>query len=123
MERFLPGGRLFPVPDAVETQRRVSRAALQVVSTGSTVNREGMATARTMAHAKVNAVERVVGSDVRCVHERVDERFDGVEAAANRMENRFLGTMLSTSQLTARYAETFDDSIERTLRPERADPA
>jgi hypothetical protein len=31
--------------------------------------------------------------------------------------------MLSTSQLTASYAETFDDSIERTLRPERADPA
>jgi hypothetical protein len=87
MERFLPGGRLFPVPDGVETQRRVSRAALQVVSTGSTVNREGMATARAMAHAKVNAVERVVGSDVRCARERVD----GVEAAANRMENRFLG--------------------------------
>jgi hypothetical protein len=91
MERFLPGGRLFPVPDGVETQRRVSRAALQVVSTGSTVNREGMATARAMAHAKVDAVERVVGSDVRCARERVDERFDGVEAAANRMENRFLG--------------------------------
>jgi len=82
-----------------------------------------MATARTMAHAKVDAVERVVGSDVECAHERVDDRFDGVEAAASRAENRFPSTMLSTSRLTASYAETFDDAIERELRPERADSA
>ncbi|WP_254839532.1 hypothetical protein [Natronomonas marina] len=123
MQRFLPGGRLFPVPDAVETQRRVSRAALQVISTGSTIRREGMATARTVAHANVDVAERVAGSDVSCAHEGVDERFDGAEAVSNRIEDRFLSTMLSTSQLTAHYAETFDDSIERTLRPEDAEPA
>lgn len=121
MERILPGGRLFPVPDATETQRRASRAALQVIATGSTIQRESMSTARTVAHANVNAIEEAVGSDVECAHSGVDERFDGIEAFSNRMEDRFLSTMLSTSQLTATYAETLDDSIERTLRPERAD--
>lgn len=122
MERILPGGRLTPIPAAVETQRKVSRAALHVVSTGSTIHREGRAIARTMAHANVNVAERVVGSDVQCAHAAVDDRFDGVEAASTRLEGRFLSSMLSTSQLTATYAEAFDDSLQRTLRPERGDP-
>jgi hypothetical protein len=81
-----------------------------------------MAVARTVAHAKVDAAEGVVGSDVRCAHETVDDRFDGVEAVSDRLEDRFLTSMLSTSQLTATYAEAVDDSVERSLRPERGDP-
>jgi len=122
MERLLPGGRLAPVANAAETQRRMSRAALELVATGSTLHRGGMGVARTVAHANVNAAEGVVGSEVQCAHETVDDRFDGVEAVANRLEDRFLTSMLSTSQLTATYAEAFDDSVDRTLRPERGDP-
>ena len=121
MEQILPGGRLFPAPDAVETQRRVSRAVVQVLSTGSTVHREGLSTARTMAHANVNVAERVLGPEVACGHDGVDDRLDDLEDASHRLENHFLTAMLSTSQLTASCAETFDDSVERTLRPERAD--
>ena len=121
MEQILPGGRLFLVPDAVETQRRVSRAAVQVLSTGSTVHREGLATARTMAHTNVDVAEQVLGPVVACSHDGVDDRLDDLEDASHRLEDHFLTAMLSTSQLTADYAETFDDSIERTLRPKRAD--
>ncbi len=123
MHSLLPGGRLDPLPSAAETQRRMSRAALHLASTGSTVHREGMALARTMAHANVDAVEGIVVADVGRAHETVDERFDGIEAVSDRLEDRFLGSMLSTSQLTATYAEAFDDSMERTLRPKRRDPA
>ena len=119
MEQILPGGRLFPVPDAVETQRRVSRAAVQILSTGSTVHREGLATARTMAHTDV--AEQVLGPAVACGHDGVDDRLDDLEDTSHRLEEHFLTAMLSTSQLTADYAETFDDSVERTLRPKRAD--
>ena len=49
------------------------------------------------------------------------DRLDDLEDASHRLEDHFLTAMLSTSQLTASYAETFDDSVERTLRPERAD--
>jgi len=122
MHGLLPGGRLTPLPTAADTQRKLSRAALQLVSTGSTLHREGMAVARTVAHANVNAAEGVVGSDVRCAHTEVDDRFDDVEAVSNRLEDHFLSSMLSTSHLTASYAEAVDDSLERTLRPERADP-
>ena len=121
MEQILPGGRLFPVPDAVETQRRVSRAAVQVLSTGSTVHREGLATVRTMAHTNVDVAEQVLGPEVACGHDGVDDRLDDLEDASHRLEDHFLTAMLSTSQLTADYAETFDDSVERTLRPERSD--
>ena len=121
MEQILPGGRLFPAPDAVETQRRVSRAVVQVLSTGSTVHREGLSTARTMAHANVDVAEQVLGSEVACSHDGVEYRLDDLEDASYRLEDHFLTAMLSTSQLTADYAETFDDSIERTLRPKRAD--
>ena len=121
MEQILPGGRLFSVPDTVETQRRVSRAAVQILSTGSTVHREGLSTARTMAHANVDIAERVLGPEVACSHDGVDDRLDNLEDASHRLEDHFLTAMLSTSQLTAGYAETFDDSVERTLRPKRAD--
>lgn len=121
MEGLLPGGRLTPIPTAAETQRKMSRAAIHVASTGSTLHREGMAVARTVAHANVNAAERMAGSQVQCAHDTVDDRFDGVESVSNRMEDRFLSSMLSTSQLTASYAEAFDDSLERTLRPERGE--
>ena len=117
MEQILPGGRLFSAPDAVETQRRVSRAAVQVLSTGSTVHREGLATARTMAHTNVDVAEQALGPAVACSHDRLND----LEDASHRLEDHFLTTMLSTSQLTAGYAETFDDSVERTLRPERTD--
>jgi hypothetical protein len=122
MQRLLPGGRLAPAPTAAETQRRLSRAALRIVATGSTLHRESMAVARTVAHAEVDAAEGVVGSDLRCAHETVDDRFDVVEAVSDRLEDRFLTSMLSTSQLTATYAEAVDDSVERSLRPERGDP-
>ena len=121
MEQILPGGRLFSVPDAVETQRRVSRAAVQVLLTGSTVHREGLATARTMAHTNVDVAEQVLGPAVACSHDAVDDRLDDLEDASHRLEDHFLTAMLSTSRLTTGYAETFDDSVERTLRPERAD--
>ena len=121
MERILPGGKLLPAPDAVETQRRVSRAVVGMLSTGSTVHREGLSTARTMAHANVDIAEQVLGPAVACSHDGVDDRLDDLEDASHRLEDHFLTAMLSTSQLTAGYAETFDDSIERTLRPERAD--
>lgn len=121
MEQILPGGRLFPVPDAVETQRRVSRAAVQVMSTGSTVHREGLATARTMAHTNVDVAEQVLGPAVACSHDGVDDRLDDLEDTSHRLVNHFLTVMLSTSQLTASCAETLDDSVEWTLRPEWAD--
>ena len=120
MEQILPGGRLFSVPDTVETQRRVSRAAVQILSTGSTIHREGLAMARTMAHTNVDVAEQVLGPAVACSHDGVDDRLDDFEDASHRLENHFLTAMLSTSQLTAGYAETFDDSVERTLRPKRA---
>ena len=121
MEQILPGGRLFPAPNAVETQRRASRAVVQMLSTGSTVHREGLSTARTVAHANVDVAERGLGPAVACSHDGVDDRLDDLENASHRLENHFLTAMLSTSQLTADYAETFDDSVERTLRPKRAD--
>ena len=153
MEQILPGGRLFPAPDAVETQRRASRAVVQMLSTGSTVHREGLSTARTMAHANVGVAERVLCPEVACSHDGVEDRLDDLEDASHRLEvvepvvnpvvaardrraedlfgdledashrleDHFLTAMLSTSQLTADYAETFDDSVERTLRPKRAD--
>ena len=121
MEQILPGGRLFPVPDAVETQRRMSRAAVQVLSTGSTVHREGLATARTIAHTNVDVAEQVLGPSVACSHDGVDDRLDDLEDASHRLEDHFLTAIFSTSQLTAGYAETFDDSVERTLRSERTD--
>ena len=121
MEQILPGGRLFPVPDAVETQRRASRAAVQVLSTGSTVHREGLATARTVAHTNVDVAEQVLGPSVACSHDGVDDRLDDLKDASHRFEDHFLTAILSTSQLTAGYAETFDDSVERTLRSERTD--
>ena len=121
MEQILPGGRLFPIPDAAETQRRVSRAAVQILSTGSTVHREGLATTRTIAHTNVDVAEQVLGPEAVCSHGGVDDRLDDLEDASRRLENHFLTVMLSTSRLTAGYAETFDDSVERTLRPKRAD--
>ena len=121
MEQILPGGRLFPVPDAVETQRRASRAAVQILSTGSTVHREGLATARTVAHTNVDVAEQALGPAIACSHDGVDDRLDDLENASHGLENHFLTAILSTSQLTAGYAETFDDSVERALRPKRAD--
>jgi hypothetical protein len=100
----------------------MSRSALTLTATGSTLHREALAVARTVAHAQIDTAEGVIGSDVGFAREAVDDRFDDVEAVSDRLEDRFLTSMLSTSQLTASYAEAVDDSLERTLRPERPHP-
>ena len=113
MRGFLPGGERSPLPSVLETQRRASRTLFNVVSTGSTLQREGMTAARTASHLPLNAVEQSTGADVSGVRDRVDGRFDDAQEVSDRAEDRFLTVMLSTSQLTAEYASFVDDSLER----------
>lgn len=113
MRGFLPGGDRSPLPSVLETQRRVSRSLFNVVSTGSTLQREGMTAVRTVSHLPLNAVEGTSGADVSVVREGVDDRFGAAQEASDRVEDRFLTVMLSTSQLTAEYASFVDDSLER----------
>ena len=113
MRGFLPGGARSPLPSVLETQRRASRTLFNVVSTGSTLQREGMTAARTLSHVPLNAVEQTTGTEVTCVRAGVDDRFDVAQEASDRAEDRFLTVMLSTSQLTADYAAFVDDSLER----------
>lgn len=113
MQRLLPGGELSPLPDAVEAQRKASRAAVNVLSTGSTVGREGVSVARSVSEVPLTAVERTTGADVSGARETVEGRFETVQAASDRAEDRFLTVMLSTSQLTADCATLVDDSVAR----------
>lgn len=113
MRGLLPGGKKSPLPSAVETQRRASRTLLSAISTGSTLQRESMTAARAVTHLPLNAVEQTLGADVSGARRQVDDRFDAAQDASDRAEDRFLTVMLSTSQLTAEYAELLDDSLHR----------
>lgn len=113
MQEFLPGGERSPLPSAVETQRRASRTVFGFISTGSTLQREGLAAARTATHLPLNAVERTTGADASDARARVDDRFEAARETSDRAEDRFLTVVLSTSQLTAEYARFVDDSFER----------
>ncbi|MUV85813.1 hypothetical protein GJ631_04305 [Natronomonas sp. CBA1123] len=115
MEHVLPGGRLSPLPDATEAQRKLSRTAFELISTGSTLQRETTSAARAMTHMQLHALERTTGVDSGCVHGVVDGRFDSMQELSDRAEDRFLTTVLSMSQLTATYAETFDDAVARVI--------
>ena len=115
MEHVLPGGRLSPLPDATEAQRKLSRTAFELISTGSTLQRETASAARAMTHMQLHALERTTGVDSGCVHGVVDGRFDSMQELSDRAEDRFLTTVLSMSQLTATYAETFDDAVARVI--------
>lgn len=113
MRGFLPGGARSPLPSVLETQRRASRTLFSVFSTGSALQREGLAAVRTASHLPLNAVEGTTGADAAGIHERVDDGFDAAQDASGRAEDRFLTVMLSTSQQTAQYAECVDDSLQR----------
>lgn len=113
MRGFLPGGERSPLPSVLETQRRGSRTLFNVVSTGSTLRREGLAAVRTASHVPLNAVEQTTGADASAVRGHVDDGFDAAQEASDRAEDRFLTVMLSTSQRTADYARFVDDSLER----------
>jgi len=80
-----------------------------------------MAAARAATHLPLNAVERSTGTDVSGARERVDGRFDDVQDASDRAEDRFLSVLLSTSRLTAEYAQFVDDSLERACPGDDAD--
>ncbi|MFW5964963.1 MAG: hypothetical protein ACOCQM_08845 [Natronomonas sp.] len=115
MEHVLPGGRLSPLPDATEAQRKLSRTAFELISTGSTLQRETTSAARAMTHMQLHALERTTGVDAGCAHSAVEERFGSMQELSDRAEDHFLTTVLSVSQLTATYAETFDDAVERVI--------
>jgi NADH:ubiquinone oxidoreductase subunit C len=118
MQHILPGGRLSPLPDAVEAQRKFSRTAFELISTGSTLHHESTNAARAMSNMQFDAIESVTGLDLQCAHSRVDDRFESVQNLSDRAEDRFLTTVLSMSQLTATYAETFDDAVARVIPSE-----
>lgn len=105
------------LPSAADTQRRVSKTAFTVVSTGSTLQRESLTVARAVSHLPLNAVEHTTGVDATDAHRRIDARFELVQDVSDDAEDRFLTVMLSTSQLTAEYARLVDDSIERVRPP------
>lgn len=113
MQGLVPGGNSSPIPDATETQRRTSRALFNVISVGSTIQRESLTTVRLLTQFHLNAVEQTTGADVTDAREAVDARFDTVQEASDRAEDRFLTAMLSTSQLTAEYAQFVDHTLER----------
>lgn len=115
MQHVLPGGRLSPLPDAVEAQKKLSRTAFELISTGSTLQRETTSAARAMTHMQLSAIERTTGVDAGCAHSVVESRFDSMQELSDRAEDRFLTTILSVSQLTATYAEAFDDAVARVI--------
>jgi hypothetical protein len=112
MQKFLPGGERSPLPSVAETHRRASRTMFDVVSTGSTIQREGLSAARTVSHAPLQAIDETTGVDPDGVQGLVDEGFDAIESRSNSAEDRLLRTMLSTSQRTADYAEFVDDTAD-----------
>lgn len=101
------------VPSAVEMQRRASKTVFTAASTGSTVRREGLSVVRAASHFPLNAVERTAGADVGAARRTVDAGFESAQDVSDGAEDRFLRALLSTSQLTAEYAELVDDSVER----------
>ncbi|MEF8808453.1 hypothetical protein [Natronomonas sp.] len=113
MQCILPGGRFSPLPSAVEAQKKLSSAAFELVSTGSTMHHETLAAARAMAHINLSSAEETTGITTRRAHDTIDEGFDTVENASNRTEDRFLRALLSTGQLSATYAEVVDESVDR----------
>jgi hypothetical protein len=121
MQHILPGGRLSPLPDAAEAQKKLSRTAFELISTGSTLHREGTSAARALTHMQLSALERTARVDATCAHSVVEERFDSMQELSDRAEDRFLTTVLSVSQLTATYAETFDDAVARVLPSDPTD--
>lgn len=110
---LVPGGDSSPIPDAVEAQRKTSKALFNVLSAGSTIQREGLTTVRLLTQFHLNAVEQTTGADVSGAREAVDDRFDAAQELSDRAEDRFLTAMLSASHLTADYAEFVDQSLER----------
>lgn len=107
------------LPNAADTHRRVSKSTFTVVSTGSTLQREGMTVARAMSHLQLDAVERTTGVDATDAHRTIDARFEIVQDVTDDAEDRFLTAMLSTSQKTAEYARLVDDSVERVCPASR----
>lgn len=97
------------LPSAVETQRRVSRAVFEAVSTGSTVQRESVDVVRSVSLLPLDVVEGATGADV---HRTVDARFEAAQEVSDAAEDHVLSAMLSTSQVTAEYAELVDESVE-----------
>lgn len=101
------------LPSASRTQRRVSRAVFTAVSTGSTINRGGLSLARSASHLPLDAVEYTTGVDASAGHRTIDSRFESARGVSEDVEDSLLTVLLSTSQLTAEYAELVDDSAER----------
>jgi hypothetical protein len=122
MRGLLPGSELLPLPDVSEAQRKASRTAFNVISVGSSLQRESLTVARTATHLPLNTVERTTGTDVSDARSTVESRFDAAQEVSDRAEDRFLTTMLSTSQLTAEYAELIDRSVDRACRGEASAP-
>lgn len=113
MQHILPGGRFCPLPSAVETQKKISSAAFELMSTGSAMHHETIAAARAIAHINVSTAEETTGMKVPHAHDTVDDAFDSGENVSNRAEDRFLRVLLSTGQLSATYAEFIDESVDR----------
>lgn len=109
------------LPSAVETQRRVSRVAFEAVSTGSTVQRESVDVVRSVALLPLDLVGASTGADVAVAHRTVDARFEAAREVSDAAEDHVLSAMLSTSQLTAEYAELVDESVEEACA--RVEPA
>ncbi|MFQ3319304.1 MAG: hypothetical protein ACI8UR_000962 [Natronomonas sp.] len=113
MQQILPGGDASPLPDATETQRKATERVLSVISAGSSFQRESLTAVRLVTQFPLNTLERTTGTDVAAARQRVDDRFDGAQDASDRLENRFLTSMVSTGQLTAEYAAFVDQAVER----------
>lgn len=120
MHGFLPDCTSL-LPSAVDAQRRASTTVFTVVSTGSTIQRESLSVARTMTHLSLDAVEQTTGADVTDARRTVDARYDAVQDVSDDAEDRFLTVLLSTSRLTAEYAELVDDSVERVCPTRRGE--
>lgn len=113
MQHILPGGRFSPLPSAVEAQKKLGSAAFELISTGSAMHHETFAAARAMTHINLSSAEETTGITSHRAHDTIDDGFDTVENASNRTEDRFLRVLLSTSQLSATYAEVVDESVDR----------
>lgn len=101
------------LPTATDAQRRISKTAFTVISTGTTIQRESVTVARALTHLQLDALEYAAGVDATDAHRTVDARFEVVRDVSDDAEDRFLTAMLSTSQKTAEYARFVDDSVER----------
>ena len=115
MRQFFPGGDLSPLPEATTAQKRLSRAAFNLVSTGSTLNRETFRTVQAAAELPLATVDETTGADVDPAHEVVGSQFEAAEAFSNRTEDRVLTAMVSTSQLAAEYAAFVDSSVDEVV--------